>query len=78
MVLHKRLNKDLIPLDLEDIGRVKLLSEEDEVLLSRLVQKREAILTQQKELSHKHNEIDELLRLEEIQKRGESFFSLAN
>ena len=42
---------DLLRLYLQDIGRVDLLTNEEEVTLARLVQRREALLQQQRELS---------------------------
>jgi len=54
---------------LQDIGRVDLLTSEEEVTLARLVQRREALLKQQRELSDTNPAIDELHRLEELQRR---------
>ena len=54
---------------LQDIGRVDLLTSEEEVTLARLVQRREALLKQQRELSDTNQAIGELHRLEELQRR---------
>ena len=60
---------DLLRLYLQDIGRVDLLTNEEEVTLARLVQRREALLQQQRELSGSDPAIAELHRLEELQRR---------
>ena len=54
---------------LQDIGRVDLLTSEEEVTLARLVQRRETLLKQQRELSDTNPGIGELHRLEELQRR---------
>ena len=54
---------------LQDIGRVDLLTSEEEVTLARLVQRREALLKQQRELSDTNPAISELHRLEDLQRR---------
>ena len=54
---------------LQDIGRVDLLTSEEEVTLARLVQRRETLLKQQRELSDTNPAIGELHRLEELQRR---------
>ena len=54
---------------LQDIGRVDLLTSEEEVTLARLVQRRETLLQQQRELSDTNQAIGELHRLEELQRR---------
>lgn len=54
---------------LQDIGRVELLTSEEEVTLARLVQRREALLKQQRELSDTNPTIGELHRLEDLQRR---------
>ena len=54
---------------LQDIGRVDLLTSEEEVTLARLVQRREALLKQQRELSDTNPAIGELHRLEDLQRR---------
>ena len=60
---------DLLRLYLQDIGRVDLLSNEEEVTLARLVQRREALLKQQRELATEQSAITELQDLEELQLR---------
>ncbi|MFL0747238.1 MAG: RNA polymerase sigma factor, RpoD/SigA family [Prochlorococcus sp.] len=60
---------DLVRLYLQDIGRVDLLSNEEEVTLARLVQRREALLKQEKELASNQEAIKELQRLEELQRQ---------
>ena len=60
---------DLLRLYLQDIGRVDLLTNEEEVTLARLVQRREALLLQQRELAESDAAIGELHRLEEMQRR---------
>ena len=52
---------------LQDIGRVELLTNEEEVTLARLVQRREALLKQERELASHQEAIKELQRLEELQ-----------
>ena len=42
---------DLLRLYLQDIGRVDLLTNEEEVLLARLVQQREALLEEERSLA---------------------------
>ena len=54
---------------LQDIGRVDLLTSEEEVTLARLVQRRETLLKQQRKLSDTNQAIGELHRLEELQRR---------
>ena len=60
---------DLLRLYLQDIGRVDLLTNEEEVTLARLVQRRETLLHQQKQLAESDPAIGELHRLEELQLR---------
>ena len=60
---------DLLRLYLQDIGRVDLLTNEEEVTLARLVQRREALLLQQRELAESNAAIGKLHRLEELQRR---------
>ncbi|MDP6196653.1 MAG: RNA polymerase sigma factor, RpoD/SigA family [Prochlorococcaceae cyanobacterium ETNP18_MAG_17] len=66
---------DLVRLYLQDIGRVDLLSNEEEVTLARLVQRREALLKQEKELASNQEAIKELQRLEELQRQEANHFS---
>ena len=54
---------------LQDIGRLDLLTSEEEVTLARLVQRREVLLKQQRELSGTNPAIGELHRLEDLQRR---------
>ncbi|MFL0743621.1 MAG: RNA polymerase sigma factor, RpoD/SigA family [Prochlorococcus sp.] len=65
---------DLVRLYLQDIGRVDLLSNEEEVTLARLVQRREALLKQEKELASNQEAIKELQRLEELQRQEANHF----
>ena len=60
---------DLLRLYLQDIGRVDLLTSEEEVTLSRQVQQREKLLVQERDLSNRHAAIRVLLDLEELQLR---------
>ena len=60
---------DLLRLYLQDIGRVDLLTSEEEVTLSRQVQAREKLLVQERNLSNHHAAIRILLDLEELQLR---------
>ena len=60
---------DLLRLYLQDIGRVNLLSNEEEVLLARQVQRREQLLRQERELAEAHPVLRRLLELEELQQR---------
>ncbi len=60
---------DLLRLYLQDIGRVDLLTSEEEVTLSRQVQQREKLLVQERDLSNRHAAIRILLDLEELQLR---------
>ena len=59
---------------LQDIGRVDLLSNEEEVTLARLVQRREALLKQEKELASNQEAIKELQRLEGLQRQEANHF----
>ena len=65
---------DLVRLYLQDIGRVELLTNEEEVTLARLVQRRESLLKQEKELAVDHAAIHELQQLEELQRREANHF----
>ena len=60
---------DLLRLYLQDIGRVDLLTNEEEVTLARLVQRREALLQQQRQLADSDVAIGELHRLEKLQRQ---------
>ena len=66
---RSRSTTDLLRLYLQDIGRVDLLTNEEEVTLARLVQQRETLLHQQKDLAEHDPAISELHRLEELQRR---------
>ena len=59
----------MLRLYLQDIGRVDLLTNEEEVTLARLVQRRETLLQQQRDLANSDPTIAELHRLEELQRR---------
>ena len=60
---------DLLRLYLQDIGRVDLLSNEEEVLLARQVQRREQLLRDERALAVNHPVLQTLLELEELQQR---------
>ncbi len=47
----RRSTADLVRLYLQDIGRVDLLSQEEELTLARLVQRRELLLRQRQQLA---------------------------
>ena len=66
---RSRSTTDLLRLYLQDIGRVDLLTNEEEVTLARLVQRREALLVQQQDLASRDPAINELHRLEDLQRR---------
>ena len=60
---------DLLRLYLQDIGRVDLLTNEEEVLLVRQVQQREILLAEERALAGEHPPIQRLLELEQLQQR---------
>lgn len=60
---------DLLRLYLQDIGRVDLLTNEEEVLLARQVQQREVLLAEERTLAGEHPPIQRLLELEQLQQR---------
>ena len=60
---------DLLRLYLQDIGRVDLLTNEEEVLLSRQVRSREALLEEERTLASEHPPVQRLLELEQLQQR---------
>ena len=60
---------DLLRLYLQDIGRVDLLTNEEEVLLARQVQQREVLLAEERSLAGEHPPIQRLLELEQLQQR---------
>ena len=66
---RNRGTKDLVRLYLQDIGKVDLLNSEDEVILARLVQRREALLKEEKKLASQRQEIKELMHLEQLQQQ---------
>lgn len=66
---------DLLRLYLQDIGRVDLLTSEEEVTLSRQVQQRERLLVQERDLSTHIAAIRVLLDLEELQQREANHIS---
>ena len=60
----KRGSSDLVRLYLQDIGRVDLLSHEEELTLARLVQRREHLLQERRTLAKQSNELQALVDLE--------------
>ena len=66
---------DLLRLYLQDIGRVDLLTAEDEVVLSRLVQQYERLKREERQLAEDHPAIERLLCLEELQLREANHLS---
>jgi RNA polymerase nonessential primary-like sigma factor len=66
---------DLLRLYLQDIGRVDLLTAEDEVVLSRLVQQYERLKREERQLAKEHPAIERLLCLEELQLREANHLS---
>ena len=68
----RRSTADLVRLYLQDIGRVDLLSHEEELTLARLVQKREQLLVERRGLCSKHPDIARLEALEEQRLRETS------
>ncbi|MFZ9945738.1 MAG: sigma-70 factor domain-containing protein, partial [Vulcanococcus sp.] len=65
----KRGSSDLVRLYLQDIGRVDLLSHEEELTLARQVQRRERLLRERRRLAATHPALQELINLEEDQQR---------
>ena len=68
----RRSTADLVRLYLQDIGRVDLLSHEEELTLARLVQKREQLLVERRGLCSKHPDLARLEALEEQRLRETS------
>ena len=66
---------DLLRLYLQDIGRVDLLTAEEEVVLSRLVQQYERLKREERQLAGDHPAIARLLCLEELQQREANHLS---
>ena len=60
----KRGSSDLVRLYLQDIGRVDLLSHEEELTLARLVQRREQLLQERRTLAKQSKELQALVDLE--------------
>ena len=60
----RRASSDLVRLYLQDIGRVDLLSNEEELTLARLVQRRERLLRERLQLAEDCAELAELIALE--------------
>jgi RNA polymerase nonessential primary-like sigma factor len=65
----RRGSTDLVRLYLQDIGRVDLLSHEEELTLARQVQRRERLLRERRRLAATHPALQELINLEEDQQR---------
>ncbi|WP_415399296.1 RNA polymerase sigma factor, RpoD/SigA family [Synechococcus sp. W4D4] len=61
----KRSSTDLVRLYLQDIGRVDLLSHEEELTLARLVQRRERLLRERRTLAKQSKELQALVDLED-------------
>ena len=68
----RRSTADLVRLYLQDIGRVDLLSHEEELTLARLVQRREQLLVERRGLCSKHPDLARLEALEEQRLRETS------
>ena len=60
---------DLVRLYLQDIGRVDLLSHEEELTLARLVQRRERLLQERRQLADQAPELAALIELEDGRQR---------
>ena len=71
---HKSGSRDLVHQYLKDIGKVELLNYEEEIILARLVQRREVLLAQQVDLSSNHLAIRKLIQLEKLQQREANRF----
>ncbi|WP_250544783.1 RNA polymerase sigma factor, RpoD/SigA family [Synechococcus sp. LA31] len=65
----RRGSTDLVRLYLQDIGRVDLLSHEEELTLARQVQRRERLLRERRRLATTHPALQELINLEDDQQR---------
>jgi RNA polymerase nonessential primary-like sigma factor len=65
----RRGSSDLVRLYLQDIGRVDLLSHEEELTLARLVQRRERLLQERRRLAAGRPELTGLIQLEEGRQR---------
>ena len=66
---RRRSSSDLVRLYLQDIGRVDLLSHEEELTLARQVQRRERLLRERQQLAGDSPELAQLIRLEEQHQR---------
>jgi len=69
---QRRSSADLVRLYLQDIGRVELLTHEEELTLARLVQRRETLLQGRRQLAAEERAIGELEALEEVRQRETS------
>ena len=65
----RRGSSDLVRLYLQDIGRVDLLSHEEELTLARQVQRRERLLLERRKLAEASPELAGLIELEESRQR---------
>ena len=61
----RRSSTDLVRLYLQDIGRVDLLSHEEELTLARQVQRRERLLRERRRLAAGHPQLADLIALED-------------
>ena len=61
----RRASSDLVRLYLQDIGRVDLLSHEEELTLARLVQRREGLLRERQRLAAEESRLAHGVRLQE-------------
>ena len=68
----RRSTADLVRLYLQDIGRVDLLSQEEELTLARLVQRRELLLRQRQQLAGGNPRLAQLDHLDEQRQREAS------
>ncbi len=68
----RRASADLVRLYLQDIGRVDLLSQEEELLLARQVQAREQLLEQRQSLAGEMPILQSLIDLETVRQREAS------
>ncbi|WP_353090119.1 sigma-70 family RNA polymerase sigma factor [Synechococcus lacustris] len=68
----RRSTADLVRLYLQDIGRVDLLSQEEELTLARLVQRRELLLRQRQQLASGNARLARLDHLDEQRQREAS------
>ena len=65
----RRGSTDLVRLYLQDIGRVNLLSHEEELTLARQVQRREELLKQRERLARSTSQLGDLIALEQDRQR---------